>query len=185
MITAKDLIYDDHPLLRSVIDEVKIPLSVEDKELMKQMNEYLKNSQDKKLAKKYGLKEGIGLAAPQIALNKRIIAIYAEDESQQLHNYVIANPKIISHSQELTYLPNGEGCLSVREEKFGFVPRFQRIRIKGVNVLGEEIEIKAQGFISVIIQHELDHLNGKFFYDHIDKINPLMPIPNVKPVDFG
>ena len=162
-----------------------MPLKEDDKSLMEKMAEYLKNSQDKKLAKKYNLKEGIGLAAPQIGIDKRIIAIRSEDERGVLHEYVLANPKIISHSEELTYLPNGEGCLSVAEEVFGFVPRYRRIKVKGFDINNEVVEIKADGFISVIFQHEIDHLNGKFFYDHFDKKNPLMPIPNVTPVDFG
>lgn len=175
MITMKNFIYDGHPLLRTVVDEVKIPLEDADKEIMRQLLEYLQNSQDPKLAKKYKLKEGVGLAAPQVGLNKRIFAIRAEDEKDQLHEYALANPKIISHSEELTYLSKGEGCLSVKNDIPGIVPRYRRIKLTGYDLAGNLIEMRLKGYISIIIQHEIDHLNGKMFYDHIDKNNPLMP----------
>ena len=183
MITAKDIVFDDHPLLRTIISEVKVPLTEEDKALMKKMTEYLKNSQDKKLAKKYGLREGVGLAAPQIGLDKRIISVYAEDEEGEQHDYVLANPKVVSHSEELTYLPNGEGCLSVAEDYFGIAPRYRRLKIKGYDMNGDLVEVKVRGYIAIVFQHELDHLNGKLFYDHIDKDNPLMPPPGAIPVE--
>ena len=185
MITAKDIVFDDHPLLRTIVREVSVPLTEEDKELMEKMAEYLKNSQDKKLAKAFGLKEGVGLAAPQIGLDKRIISVRAEDEKGVLHDYVLANPKVISHSEELTYLPNGEGCLSVADEYLGMVPRYRRLKVKGYDRKGDLVEVKAQDYIAIIFQHELDHLNGKLFYDHIDKENPLMPISGAVPIDFG
>lgn len=171
----ENFIYDGHPLLRTVVDEVALPLTDEDKEVMYQLAEYLKNSQDPKIAKKYKLVEGVGLAAPQVGLNKRIFAIRAEDKDGQLHECVLANPKIVSHSEELIYLPNGEGCLSVKEEMPGIVPRYKRLKITGYDINGKPIEMKAKDFIGIVIQHEMDHLNGKMFYDHIDKNNPLMP----------
>ena len=175
MITMKDFIFDGHPLLRTVVDEVPVPLSDEDKALMNDLVEYLKLSQDKKTCKKFKLKEGVGLAAPQINLNKRIFAIRAEDEQGVLHEYALANPKLISHSEELTYLPDGEGCLSMKKDVNGIVPRFSRIRMTAYTAHGELVEIKAKGFIAIVLQHELDHLNGKMFYDHINPDNPLMP----------
>ena len=175
MITMENFIYDGHPLLRTVVDEVSIPLTNEDKDIMRQMAEYLKNSQDPSIAKKYKLREGVGLAAPQIGLNKRIFAICAEDKEGNQHEYVLANPKIISHSEALIYLPNGEGCLSVKKEIPGIVPRYKQLKVVGYNVDGELVEIKARDFIGIVFQHEMDHLNGKMFYDHIDKENPLIP----------
>ena len=182
MITMANFIYDGHPLLRTVASEVELPLSDEDKKLMEQLLDYLKNSQDSKIAKKYKLREGIGLAAPQIGLSKRIFAIRAEDEDEQLHEYMLANPKIISHSEELAYLENGEGCLSIKKDIPGIVPRYKRVKVTGYNVDGELVEIKAKGFIAIVFQHEIDHLNGKMFYDHFNKNNPLMPPIGAEPV---
>lgn len=182
MITMKNFIYDGHPLLRTVVDEVKLPLSDEDQALMGMLLEYLRNSQDKKLVKKYKLKEGVGLAAPQINLNKRIFAVRAEDEQGNLHEYVLANPKLVSHSEEITYLPDGEGCLSMKKDVTGIVPRFARVRMTGYEMNGELVEIKARGFIAIVLQHELDHLNGKMFYDHINPVNPLLPPAGATPI---
>ena len=182
MITMADFVYDPHPLLRTVVQEVALPLTDEDKDIMRQMIEYLANSQHPKMAKRYKLKEGVGLAAPQIGLNKRIFAIRAEDENGQLHEYVLANPKIVSHSEALTYLEKGEGCLSVKEEIPGIVPRYKRLKVTGYNKDGKLVEIKATGFIGIIFQHEMDHLNGKMFYDHISKQHPLMPPAGAEPV---
>ena len=170
-----DFIFDGHPLLRTVIDEVALPLTDDDKAIMADLVEYLKNSQDKKSAKRYKLKEGVGLAAPQVNLNKRIFAVRAEDEQGVLHEYALANPRLLSHSEELAYLSDGEGCLSMKKNVTGIVPRFARVRMTGYAVDGELIEIKAKGFIAIVLQHELDHLNGKMFYDHINPDNPLMP----------
>jgi len=181
MITKDNLIYDGDPLLRKVIAEVEIPLTDEDKIVMRQMADYLIKSQDPKMARRYKLKEGVGLAAPQIGLNKRIFAVCAEDENGKYHEYVLANPKLVSHSEEMTYLPNGEGCLSVKKDIVGIIPRYKRIKIAGYNIDGEWVEIKARDFIGIIFQHEIDHLNGKMFYDYINKENPLMPPIGVEP----
>ena len=182
MIKMADFIFDGHPLLRTVIDEVALPLTDDDKVVMNDLVLFLKNSQDKRLARRYKLKEGVGVAASQINLNKRIFAVRAEDEQGVLHEYVLANPKLISHSEDLIYLPDGEGCLSMKKDVTGIVPRFARVRMTGYNVNGELVEIKAKGFIAIVLQHELEHLNGKMFYDHINPNNPLMPPPGAIPV---
>jgi len=182
MITRQDLIYDGHPILRAVASEVKMPLTDEDKRLMRQMVEFLKKSQNPKMARKFRIREGVGLAAPQIGLDKRIFVVWAEDEGGKQHEYALANPKLVSHSQELTYLPNGEGCLSIKKDIVGIVPRYKRVKLTGYNIDGDFVEIKAKGFISIIFQHEIDHLNGKMFYDYINKANPLMPPIGAEPV---
>ncbi|MCL2560377.1 MAG: peptide deformylase [Turicibacter sp.] len=182
MITMEDIITDGHPLLRTVVDEVPLPLSDEDKNVMKEMAEFLANSQDPKIAKKYGLREGVGLAAPQIGLNKRILAVRAEDSNGELCHYALANPKMLSHSEEKTFLPSGEGCLSVEQDIPGIVPRYRRLKLNGYDIEGNLVEVKAHDFIAIVFQHELDHLNGKMFYDHIDKANPLMPPPGMIPL---
>lgn len=66
MLTMKDIIRDGHPTLREKAKEVEVPLSNEDKETLKSMREFLINSQDEETANKYGLRSGVGLAAPQI-----------------------------------------------------------------------------------------------------------------------
>ncbi|MGL5686094.1 MAG: peptide deformylase, partial [Vagococcus fluvialis] len=71
MITMDDIVREGHPALREVAKEVSFPLVAEDIELGEKMTEFLKNSQDPELAEKYGLRGGVGLAAPQLAISKR------------------------------------------------------------------------------------------------------------------
>ena len=82
---------------------------------------------------------------------------------------IAINPKIVSHSVEKTYLASGEGCLSVDRDVEGYVPRYARITIKAFDLEGNEFKKRLKGLAAIAFQHELDHLNGVMFYDHIDK----------------
>ena len=174
MITMKDIIREGHPTLSKVASEVAIPLSKEDVQLMKDMLQFIINSQTPEVAKKYQLRESVGLAAPQLNLDKRIIAVHTEDEKGKLYSLALANPKIVSYSEEITYLPMGEG----------FVPRYRRITVEGYNLKGEKIKFRLRDYVSIVFQHEIDHLNGHLFIDHIDPKQPLAPIANAKPLEF-
>ena len=183
MLTTADIVKDGHPVLRKVADDVFLPLNDDDKKTLELMMEYVQNSQDPSLASKFGLRPGIGLAAPQINISKKMIAIHVHDENGTLHSYSLVNPKIISHSVEKSYLTSGEGCLSVDEPIQGIVPRYARITVKGYSITGEEIKLRLKGMIAVVFQHEIDHLNGIMFYDHINKQVPLTPPPGAIPID--
>lgn len=172
MITMDDIIRDGHPTLRKVAEEVSMPPSQEDIELLKSMHEYLINSQNPETAMKYQLRAGIGIAAPQINVSKRMIAIHAKDEKDQHHSYTLFNPKIISHSVEKAYLTSGEGCLSVDEAFPGFVTRYSKITVKAFDLQGKEVKLRLKGIMAIVFQHEIDHLNGVMFYDHINKKDP-------------
>ncbi len=172
IITMKDIVREGNPILNQVTEEVTIPPSEEDKETLICMMNFLKNSQDPFLANKYKLRAGVGLSANQIGLNKRMFVAYLMDEKGIQHEYTLINPKIIRHSVSLIYLSQSEGCLSVDREIKGFVPRYERIKVKGFNLEGEEIELKLSGYPSIVVQHEIDHLNGIMFYDRINKENP-------------
>jgi len=172
MLTMDDIVREGHPALREVAKEVALPASKEDTETLNKMMEFLINSQDEEIAEKYGLRAGIGIAAPQIAISKRMIAIYLEEENGHLHQYAWFNPKIVSHSVEETYLESGEGCLSVDREVPGYVPRFARIRVKAIDIDGNPVNIKLKGLPAIAVQHEIDHLDGIMFYDRIDKNDP-------------
>lgn len=180
ILTMKDIVREGHPSLRTVTEEVGLPLSEEDQETLECMMQYIKNSQNPKLAKKYKLREGVGLSANQIGLNKRMFVMCFEDEKGKLYEEAIINPKIISHSAAMIYLPQGEGCLSVDREVAGYVPRYERIKVKAVNMNGEEIKLRLKGFAAIVFQHELDHLNGVMFYDHINSENPFKLPENVE-----
>lgn len=183
MLTMDDIIRDGHPTLRKVAAEVPLPASEEDKDTLKKLLEYVIASQDPEIARAKGLRAGVGLAAPQINISKRMIAIYATDEKDVLHSYALFNPKIISHSVEKTYLASGEGCLSVDEAIPGFVPRYARVTVKATTLEGNEVRLRLKGMIAIIIQHEIDHLNGIMFYDHINKADPYKEIVDATPIE--
>lgn len=168
MITMKDIVREGDPILRKVAKEVELPASKEDKDTLTSMLEYLKNSQDPEIAEKYGLRGGVGLAAPQIGISKRMFAVHVKNENEKIYSMGLFNPKIVSHSVEETYLEDGEGCLSVDREISGHVPRYSRITIKGTTIEGEEVTLRLRGFAAIVFQHELDHLNGIMFYDRIE-----------------
>jgi peptide deformylase len=183
MITMNDIIRDGHPTLRSVAKEVTLPPTEEDKQILLSLLDYVKNSQNPEFSLEYGLRPGIGLAAPQINVLKRMIAVHVKDEKDQLYSYALINPKIISHSVEKSYLTSGEGCLSVDEPFPGYVPRYARISVKGYDVDGNEIKLRLKGLPAIVFQHEIDHLNGVMFYDHIDKADNFKIIENAIPIE--
>lgn len=183
MITTKDIIRDPDPILRKKVAEIK-EIDDETVEQLKEMREYVVNSQNEEMAEKYDLRPGVGLAAPQIGLDKRMLAIYIEGEDGGAdYDFMLINPKVKSHSVTETYLPGGEGCLSVDEDIPGLVHRHQRIKVKALDIQGSPVEIKAKGMLAVVLQHELDHLDGIMFYDYIDEDMPMEPKIGARPVE--
>ncbi|WP_067725750.1 peptide deformylase [Oceanobacillus damuensis] len=183
MILMKDIVREGHPSLKNASAEVSLPISEEEKRLLEDMLEFLKNSQDDETAAKYDLRAGVGLAAPQLGIEKRLIAIHFEDFNGKLYSYGLVNPKIISHSVEKSYLTSGEGCLSVDRPVEGYVPRHARITIKATDIEGNPVKLRLKGYPSIVFQHEIDHLNGIMFYDHINKDNPFAVPDNSTPIE--
>jgi peptide deformylase len=101
--------------------------------------------------------DGVGLAATQIGLNKRIIAVLEKDGIS-----VYANPEIIKQSE--TTIESEEGCLSV-PGIYGIVDRAKKIRFSAINRHGRHVEFNASGYQGTIYQHEIDHINGILFID--------------------
>ncbi|MDF9823697.1 peptide deformylase [Breznakia sp. PF5-3] len=169
-ITMNEVIKDSDPLIREKSEEVKIPLSKKDATLLKAMHQFVMDSTDPELAEKYDLRPAVGLAAIQLGELKRMIAVVVHEEDKTTE-YALANPKIISHSVQHSYLANGEGCLSVDDFHEGIVPRYARITVKGYDLLsGKEVQFRARGYVAIVLQHEIDHLDGILYYDHIDEI---------------
>lgn len=183
MILMKDIIREGHPALRKKADELSFPLTEEDRRLCDDLLEYIINSQDDELAEKYGLRSGIGLAAPQVNASKRVFVLHIPDGENPLTNFIAINPKIVSHSVEQTYISSGEGCLSVDREVPGYVPRYSRITVKAYDKDGKEFKKRLKGLPAIAFQHELDHLNGVMFYDHIDEKAPFKEIPGAVPFE--
>lgn len=183
MLTMEDLIYEGHPNLRLVAEEVTFPMDDELRETALKMMEFVKNSQDEAIAEKYQLRPGVGIAAPQINVNKRIFAIllyeFDEDGNQvgEVLNEIFVNPVITRHSVQKAALEAGEGCLSVNREVPGYVPRSARVTIEYQDLDGNPHTIKLRNYEGIVAQHELDHLNGVMFYDHINEEEP-WELPN-------
>jgi peptide deformylase len=109
---------------------------------------------------------GVALAAVQIDELLRIIVIRDNFDDKKDHNFnVFINPEITKAEGELEQ--DYEGCLSV-SDIYGNVPRYNKIRLRALNENGQEIRVKAEGFLARVIQHEVDHLNGTLFIDHIE-----------------
>jgi peptide deformylase len=183
MLTMENIVREGHPVLREIAKEVALPPSEEDIHTLRSMLEFVINSQNPEIAARYQLRPGIGLAAPQIGVSKRMIAVHVTDHDGKLHSYALFNPKIISHSVERSYLTSGEGCLSVDRAVPGYVPRYARITVKATSIDGEELKLRLKGLPAIVFQHEIDHLNGIMFYDHINHENPFAIPENAVPLE--
>lgn len=165
---------EKNKILRTKSNEVVFPLSKKDKDLIKDMLVYLKMSQMEKYSVPLNIRPGMGLAFIQLGIPKNIFVICNEvnEEPQEFKNYVVINPKIISYSEEMIYVGEGEGCLSVNRPVDGIVPRHARMTVEAYDENGERYTIRLREDLSVAFQHEMDHLNGILFIDKIDKKNP-------------
>lgn len=175
MILMKDITRDGNPVLRQEAAQVKFPLSKEDQQLAADMMEYLEVSQDPELCEKYGLRAGVGLAAPQVGVSEMMAAVLVpaeEDGGESPFKDVIINPVIVSHSVQNGALTEGEGCLSVDKEVPGFVPRHDRITLRYQDTSGETHKVRLKHYPAIVCQHEIDHLHGILFYDHINHDEP-------------
>ncbi len=173
MLKNKDIVDESNKILRSVSKEVSFPLSDEDRKNIDLMIEYLTNSQIDKLAKKYNLRPGMGMAAIQLGIDKRyFVVVHEQDIKETFKTYIIINPKIVSSSEEMIYVDEGEGCLSVNREVNGIIPRHARVTVTGYDMDGNKIKIRAREELAIAFQHEIDHLNGILFIDRIDPKNP-------------
>lgn len=184
MIKMNDIIDDNNPLIRQTSIDVSLPLSTEDRELLTKMHDFLKNSQDEESCEKYNLRPAVGIAAIQLGIPKKMCSIrvcdYDDDGNvTSVEEYALVNPKIISYTEQISHLREGEGCLSVNKEIKGLVPRHAKIIVESYDLLQDKkVTITARGFMAICMQHEFDHFDGKLFYDRINKENPLAPIAN-------
>lgn len=168
-------IVTDTKILNQISKEVTLPLSKEDENLLYEMVEYLKNTQNPDKCDKYDLRPGVGLAAIQLGVAKRMLAVYLTEENNKITTYALVNPKIVSNSIKECYLGGGEGCLSVPVDVDGYVYRYFKVTIKAYDALSKKtLNIKARGYLAIILQHELDHLDGILYYEKINKDDPFI-----------
>ena len=130
----------------------------------------LQNTFDSMAATMYGA-PGVGLAAPQVGIGQSFIIydIAPRDDGRDLH--VLINPKIITREGEI--MSENEGCLSVPDFRAD-VKRAERVLVEGVDRDGNPQRFEADGLLAIVIQHELDHLNGTLFIDHISALKRQM-----------
>lgn len=145
-------------------------LPVDYKAIKPELPKLLKNM----WATMYSVK-GVGLAAPQIGLNIRlcVIDVRPGGKAQRL---VLINPEILSKSG---HLEEEEGCLSL-PGIYAKVKRFSNARVRALDAKGEPYELSGEGLLARAFQHEIDHLNGKLFIDHLDFPNKLKVLAIVK-----
>ena len=188
MILMKDIIREGNPILREKAIDVKLPLSKEDEKTLLSMIEYIFNSIDEEIADKYKLRPAVGIAAPQIGILKKMLVILCYDEDGNEHFYPLINPKLLSYSDELTYLKGGEGCLSVDREVKGLVHRPRRVTFKAYVYEDGKLTlktIKLKNYVALVFSHEYDHLQGILFPDRINKEKPFYVPENSLPVTFN
>jgi peptide deformylase len=105
------------------------------------------------------------LAAVQVDNLERVVIVRSDFDDKSVREFTaLINPEIVKYEGEL--ITDYEGCLSVGGV-YGKVPRYSKIRVKALNIEGDEVRFKADGFLARVIQHEVDHTNGILFIDHI------------------
>ena len=105
------------------------------------------------------------LAAVQVDHLERVVIVRSDFDNKETRDFTpLINPEIIKYEGQL--VADYEGCLSV-SKVYGKVPRYSKIRVKALDVNGNEVRFKAEGFLARVIQHEIDHTNGVVFIDHI------------------
>lgn len=147
----KEIVKYPDPILRKKAEEV-LSINGEVRDIISEMFDAMVNG------------EGIGLAAPQIGISKRIVVVSVDERG--FHRFALINPRIKFFSKDLSVME--EGCLSVpgiRAE----VERPQRIIIEGYTRSGRSVQIEADGLLARVFQHEIDHLDGILFIDKVVK----------------
>ena len=109
---------------------------------------------------------GIGLAATQVGVAKQVLVADIAPRRPESELIVLINPEIVAAEGEVIF---EEGCLSVPDYQ-AEVKRNERITVRGLNLKGEEVEIEAEGLLAIVLQHEIDHLNGVLFIDRLSKL---------------
>ncbi|UWD34159.1 peptide deformylase [Mesomycoplasma molare] len=161
-------------VLREKSKDVPWPLIQEDIELAEQMIDHIDYSQEENQTM---YRPGVGVAAVQYGILKNMFYVNVnEGKDKIIFRDVIINPKVIAFSEEKLALHHGEGCLSVKESwpnQEGFVKRRKTIKVEGYSYFEKKKKIwTVSGYVAIVFQHELDHLQGKLFIDHIDNKKP-------------
>jgi len=118
---------------------------------------------DSMLATLYAIPNGVGLAAPQVGVSKRLVVIDVNREDLDSKPLMLINPKIQSLEGEIV---DEEACLSIPDVTAD-VKRAEKVTVSALNLDGESVSIEGEGFFARVLQHEIDHLDGVLFIDHV------------------
>jgi len=110
--------------------------------------------------------DGVGLAAPQIGVSKRVIVLDVNPQDLSHEPMTLINPEIVERGGQMDV---EEGCLSVPEIR-GPVKRWGKVTVEALNLDGEKVRIEATDILARALQHEIDHLNGVLFIDHLSRL---------------
>ncbi|QFR39765.1 peptide deformylase [Candidatus Gracilibacteria bacterium 28_42_T64] len=146
----------NNQVLRKVSDQVKQSEIKKIEKLGNQMIKYVKNPDN----------NGVGLAAPQVGVNKRLIVVslLKDRDDEDFKTIMMINPEILTHSDNMD--KEEEGCLSIPGMK-GNVERYHTIKLKYLDGKGKDRVLLLEGVSSRIVQHEIDHINGVLFVDKL------------------
>ena len=164
LMAIREILVVPDPLLKQVSE----PVAAVDDDLRALMDDMLETMYDA---------PGIGLAAVQIGVPKRVIVMDLAREGEEKTPRYYVNPEIVWSSEETA--PYEEGCLSV-PEIYDEVERPARVKLKYLNYKGESVEEDAEGLFAVCIQHEMDHLEGVLFIDHLSRLKREQAVKKVK-----
>jgi peptide deformylase len=142
-----------------VLRQIAQPVENVDKRIAQFMNDMLESMY---------LSHGIGLAANQVGALERVITVDVSEERNGTKALLMANPEITWFDPEDTFTYR-EGCLSIPDQ-YAEVTRPKRIRLNYLDASGKKRELEAEDLLSQCIQHEIDHLNGVLFIDHLSKL---------------
>jgi peptide deformylase len=111
--------------------------------------------------------EGVGLAAPQVGVPLQVVVIQIPEDEEII---TLINPEIVKTSEDTEMMT--EGCLSLPGYR-GEVKRFTSVTVKARDSQGKPIRVKGEGLLAQVLQHEVDHINGVVFVDHLESMNEL------------
>ena len=151
--------------LRTIVIEPD-PILRKKSEILEKVDDELRALLDDMLETMYSA-PGIGLAAVQVGILKRLIVIDISKDKEKKNPFFLINPEIISKSKNTSTYE--EGCLSL-PGYFAEIERPAECQVKYIDYFGKKKEIKATGLLSTCIQHEIDHLNGVLFIDYLSKL---------------
>ncbi len=146
----------------SVLKQKSVKVDVVDDELRQFLDDMLETMYDSK---------GCGLAAPQVGVLKRVVVIDIAHEGEEPNPIYMVNPEIVWKSEEKEV--GEEGCLSIPGQR-AQVERYKAVKVKYVDYDGKNQELEADDFLAIAVQHELDHLDGILYIDHISRLKRQM-----------